>query len=1229
MKKNSINILSNHFLSSFWLFLIVHSFQTLNAQVNVSYNFDVNASGFTSNFSHLPVPFACTGSFMRRYFGGAGSNGFLISPLTGTSQGNITTISYDYKIVTSYPQEGPQSGNWGYFNVQFGATSSGPWTTVQTVNQGNHIPTADCTTKTVTFTPPAGALYIKFDSYSASGGFYLGFDNINILEAIPCVSPPAPGNTIAVNPVCSGVNFTLSTSEILEANQTYQWQSSSDGSFWNDIIGANNHTLTTSQTIATWYRCQVTCTGNTQASNPLLVTIAEQFDCYCSASYSNCYFMGITNVSMTNTTLNNTSPGCQSYTYFNPGVSSASLDIGSTVYTLNVTLQTNIAAPWAIAWIDYNRDGALDAVEALGSAIQPGMNNIASFTFTVPASASPGLTRLRIRSSYSYGTPLTASQACGSDLNGDDSFGGEVEDYDITLVASDPCIGTPTPGTTIASPTLVCSGSNVNFSLEYPDVGAGATFDWQSGPGSGGPWTSTGGTNNTYSAAVNTTTWYQCVVTCTLSGLSSNSTPVQVQVIPAGGTATASPDNETVSGCVPPGTTLSVTGYPAGAVFQWKSAATAGGPYTNISGATTATFNYFGISSDIYFVCEITACASIALSNEVFFDYNTGSWSITDHYFTGGSISIPGPGNVAEMGTGSPYPSTVNVSGLSGTVEKVVIQLCGLSHSAPHNVDMALVAPSGETYVFMADPGVWYVGWGNKSYTFDDNAATGYPFLLAGITPPNGTYRPMMAASATYSLPLSGTVNYPAGAGNSTFSSVFGGIQPNGTWSLFIYDDAFQDSGDLSSWTLGINTSNPCTGNTASIPPTSGTYTADYACPDPSNPDFINYFDDGGTSGDNSDDYLLLSIDKLTNPDIGTIGDGTFSVTVAGNQGASWITNPPANYVEDPLFIVMNRYWTVTPNCTTCASSPNIDADATVRFYFTQQDYDDVVSELLLGGADPLIILQNPDELFMYKINSLPGPYDPNPAAGHSGVPESPAYNSDGYWEYNPGASGTNAFWAPISNSYTGSAYGAEFTVAAFSGGGGGGGSQGNGALPIELLYFTGLAENNYNLIEWATASERNNQYQVVERSANGTDNWIEIGRKDGSASSTTEIRYQLADDQPLMHGYYRLRAIDYDGTSMLSDIINIQRESASLEIMSTYPVPVGKTLTITIQSPVNDDLTITISDLSGKLIQENHIAANAGLNIHEIDMATMASGTYQVTVSDGFVKRVSNIVKQ
>ena len=106
------------------------------------------------------------------------------------------------------------------------------------------------------------------------------------------------------------------------------------------------------------------------------------------------------------------------------------------------------------------------------------------------------------------------------------------------------------------------------------------------------------------------------------------------------------------------------------------------------------------------------------------------------------------------------------------------------------------------------------------------------------------------------------------------------------------------------------------------------------------------------------------------------------------------------------------------------------------------------------------------------------------------------------------------------------------------------------GALPVELLYFSGKIIDKSNLIYWATATEHNTTHFVVEKSENGVI-WLELGTVAAAGNSTQELHYDVTDNavKPI-YNYYRLTQYDVDGAYETFDPIVINNKS-SIRIVS------------------------------------------------------------------------------
>jgi subtilisin-like proprotein convertase family protein len=172
------------------------------------------------------------------------------------------------------------------------------------------------------------------------------------------------------------------------------------------------------------------------------------------------------------------------------------------------------------------------------------------------------------------------------------------------------------------------------------------------------------------------------------------------------------------------------------------------------------------------------------------------------------TITIPGP---AAFFQADPYPSTIEVSGVGGVVSDLTVQLIGIAHTFPDDIDVLLVGPTGVKVILMSDVGSDDAISG-VSVLIDDTAAASMPDTSQLFS---GTYRP-----TTFGAGFDGTSPAPAGPYELALSA-FDGTSPNGTWSLFVYDDAnAANTGSISvGWSFDVATAPTIT----SFAPTSGT----------------------------------------------------------------------------------------------------------------------------------------------------------------------------------------------------------------------------------------------------------------------------------------------------------------------------------------------------------------------------------------------------------------------
>lgn len=168
--------------------------------------------------------------------------------------------------------------------------------------------------------------------------------------------------------------------------------------------------------------------------------------------------------------------------------------------------------------------------------------------------------------------------------------------------------------------------------------------------------------------------------------------------------------------------------------------------------------------------------------------------------------------------------------------------------------------------------------------------------------------------------------------------------------------------------------------------------------------------------------------------------------------------------------------------------------------------------------------------------------------------------------------------------------------------------------LPIELIHFSAIAQSNDVLLNWVTASETNNHFFTIERSADAV-NFEQVKNINGAGNSNTIKTYSTTDHSPLSGlSYYRLKQTDFDGQSAYSEIVPVQFTNQSLN------VSVSETEILVDFSMPNDNITIEMIDAAGKIvhrIQEKNIREAAVVRIPKYNL--YASGFYVLSIkADG-----------
>ncbi|GEM_PF-1108079 len=175
--------------------------------------------------------------------------------------------------------------------------------------------------------------------------------------------------------------------------------------------------------------------------------------------------------------------------------------------------------------------------------------------------------------------------------------------------------------------------------------------------------------------------------------------------------------------------------------------------------------------------------------------------------------------------------------------------------------------------------------------------------------------------------------------------------------------------------------------------------------------------------------------------------------------------------------------------------------------------------------------------------------------------------------------------------------------------------------LPVQLISFEVIKENNGVIFHWTTAIEINNKGFEVERSNDGRQ-WHTVASVASLASNgnSNELKNYTAKDENPLNGLniYRLKQVDRDGKISLSGVRKIQVDQE--EQIAIYPNPAKHILFF---KGIGKTGAIRIINVNGHVVK-------SAIAVNEIRVEDLAAGLYtvQIMVNGQLTDRKLVIVK-
>ncbi len=184
------------------------------------------------------------------------------------------------------------------------------------------------------------------------------------------------------------------------------------------------------------------------------------------------------------------------------------------------------------------------------------------------------------------------------------------------------------------------------------------------------------------------------------------------------------------------------------------------------------------------------------------------------------------------------------------------------------------------------------------------------------------------------------------------------------------------------------------------------------------------------------------------------------------------------------------------------------------------------------------------------------------------------------------------------------------------------------GSLPVEMISFNASLRSDDVVVEWMTASEKNNDRFELERSYGDEKDFQTIAIIPGNGNTNTEHQYSFEDlNVPQGVIYYRLKQVDFDGKWDYVGIQAVVHSKEQTSLVISDPVSDNHGFSFNLLNVRGHNVLVELYDITGHLINSKQIyseASNYRVNV----FAVVPQGMYVVRVTDGFSQISQKFVK-
>jgi len=181
--------------------------------------------------------------------------------------------------------------------------------------------------------------------------------------------------------------------------------------------------------------------------------------------------------------------------------------------------------------------------------------------------------------------------------------------------------------------------------------------------------------------------------------------------------------------------------------------------------------------------------------------------------------------------------------------------------------------------------------------------------------------------------------------------------------------------------------------------------------------------------------------------------------------------------------------------------------------------------------------------------------------------------------------------------------------------------------LPVELLYFKGTCSEKEIELNWATASELNNRYFIVEASDDGI-HFTPLKTIPGAGTSLVNEYYSIRIvDENASGRFFRLKQVDLNGSAAYSSIIHITCSNGN-GTLTVHPNPAQDKLNVWFMTENEGEAVLTATDALGHTILTKKVTTASGGQGFVLDISDLQQGIYFLKIELADLTRAPESIK-